>query len=684
MQQEQHIIEFKSEGNSALIRPKSRLGWTLFPVYREAIAGALYEPARKANLAPLDKLPAIIKRLREAEFAVAIDDDLKEALEKFTAQQWSDLQGVKERIELFDGELRKSNKHMFGYQKYGSQWLAIRHGALLADDMGTGKTLQTIAAIPAKSPVLVIAPAVAKGVWQREVAKWRPHLRVRVLQGRGSFEWPEPGEMVVLNYDILPEVHTEECKKRKHRLPPLKKGGEPEECKGCAPFLADCPEGLTIIADEAHALKNGKAQRTLKFRALGRTARGKAGRTWLLTATPLLNKPQELWSILQASGTAQEAFEGWKKFVMLFEGRPQHFGGYSWGTPRQEVMERLQRVMLRRRREEVMPELPRKRWETLEVEVDRKTMKACDDTLKKYGGIEKLVKLIESENLRFEDMSAIRAALATAKIPSLLRVVEDYEEQEEPLIVFSAHRAPIDTLGEREGWATITGDTPPDERTRIEDDFQAGRLKGVASTIKAGGVAITLTRAAHALFCDLEWTPALNAQAEDRICRIGQTRGCVITTLVAEHQLDARISELLMKKTQLIDATVNAAREQQMPSEAQVAGVPFEELIRATEEEVAQADAEYKEALARKAKGAKNPRRGPQTPQEAWAAEALMTLAALDPDRAGEENGVGFNGTDTGFGHSLAEQLPRGLSDKQWSIAIEMCRKYHRQVGRCP
>lgn len=668
-------IELFQDGSSAVIRAKGWLG-DKFGTFRSAIEGATYRPSDRANVAALDKVPAILRRLREAEFTVSLDDTLKAALEKFTAQQWVDLQGAKDRIDVFDAELRKTGRHMFGYQKYGAQWLAIKHGALLADDMGTGKTLQAIAAIPAKSPIIVVAPAVAKGVWQREVAKWRPHLRVRVLSGRGSFAWPEPGEMVVVNYDILPEIHTEACKTKKHKLP------DGEECKGCAAFLDTCPDNLSIIADEAHALKNGKAQRTLKFRALGRTARAKGGRTWLLTATPLLNRPQELWAVFQAGGIAQEAFGTWKGFLSLFEGRPAHFGGYTWGTPRPEVVERMQRVCLRRRREEVMPELPRKTWRTITVEVDKKTLKTCDEVLKRYGGVEKLVKLVESEGLGFEEMSAVRAALAASKIPSMLKMVEDFEEQEEPVIVFSAYRAPIDTLSTRPGWAVITGDTPPDERSRIEDAFQAGRLKGVASTIKAGGVAITLTRAAHALFVDQEWTPALNAQAEDRICRIGQTRGCVITTLAAEHPLDERIVELLSHKSQLIDASVDAAREVQVPTEVQVQGIDFEALIKAAEEEVRLAE----ESLTRKGKGKTLaiPRRAAQNEQEGWAHTALQELAALSPDGATRKNDVGFNAMDAEFGLKLASELGKGLTDKQWKVAVAMCKKYHRQIGACP
>jgi superfamily II DNA or RNA helicase len=93
----------------------------------------------------------------------------------------------------------------------------------------------------------------------------------------------------------------------------------------------------------------------------------------------------------------------------------------------------------------------------------------------------------------------VRAAVATAKLPTALEVVTRWEEEREPQVVFCCHRAPVDTIGAREGWSTITGDVPSDERTRRIDSFQRGELKGLALTVQAGGTGITLTRAARVL-----------------------------------------------------------------------------------------------------------------------------------------------------------------------------------------
>jgi hypothetical protein len=551
------------------------------------------------------------------------------------------------------------------------------------DFIVTHNTIQTLAALPAGAAVLVVAPAIAKGVWKREIGRWRPQLQVTVLQGRNSFRWPEPGEVVIINYDILPEMHRPEVKTGKKITA---RGCTDLTCKGCGPgldVLKSIPSGVVVVADEAHALKNNKAKRTRKFRSLAECARGVKGRTWLLTATPLLNRPQELWSIYQAAGIAQEAFGSWNQFLKFFNGRPAFYGGFDWGTPEAEVADRMRRVCLRRLRTEVLPELPVKTWRRVNVDVDKKTLKACDAILKEYGGIKKILRLIEEEGLTFETMSSIRHALAVAKIPSLLAMIEDYEEQEEPVVVFSAHRAVVEELSKREGWAVIMGGVKPEERTAIEDKFQSGQLKGVACTIAAGGVAITLTRSHHAVFTDLEWTPALNAQAEDRICRIGQSRGCVITVLQAEHELDERVTELLMRKQQLITATVDEARMPQNTSDT-VIDEQIQEMVKAAEEEARLANLPRgnEEATPKT-----NPKwRQPLTEQEAWGKEALLTLAALDPDRAAQQNDVGFNSADGGVGHSLAEQLRAkgGLTNAQWLLVVKLCKKYHRQVGRCP
>ena len=659
------ILERETNGDGepssfVSIRAKG-MPWERFGAYVEACEGARYNRERRVSLAPVDKVPTILRRLRDAGFPVDVEPALVRMLQEYTFQQWLDLKGAKERAQRIDEELTKRGMSLYSFQRYGVQWLAAKHAALLADEMGLGKTIQTITAVPASVPVLVVAPAVAKGVWQREVAKWRPHLRVTVLKGRDSFRWPERGEMLVVNYDILPEIHRDGCN---GKLPPppcqgckvevnamgirVKGKGhksdctgflEAADCPGCAKFLKLAPDDCLIVADEAHNLKSSKARRTKRFRALSETVRSKTGRVWLLTATPLLNNPAELWSVYQAAGIATDAFGTWQNFVRLFKGKSLYFGGYEWGTPEAEVAERIRRVSLRRVRQEVLPELPVKTWRDVVVDVDRKALKECDKFVEEFGGIERIAELIEADGIKFETMSRVRSALAMAKTPALMAMVEDIEAQGEPIVVFSAHRFPIDHLKKRPGWQVITGDTSAAERTAIEDRFQKGELKGVACTIKAGGVAITLTRSHQCLFVDREFTPALNAQAEDRVCRIGQSRGVIVTTLVADHQLDKRLNDIVQAKTALIAASVDAAREQDERNA---------ELDRYATEAMKQ--------LAEDASCGRAVRHPAMTTDEETTLEQLHTVKLRDQDQR----------VATSLAH---EAVTIGLTDAQWKYA---------------
>jgi len=537
-------------GSEVRANPASFLGGDLFQTYRNACAkgGAKAkkdEVGRWYNACSMQGVMYLAAALRDAGFVVDIDPGLVATISAAADAAETDVAAADERAAALDAILKKKGLALFGFQYTGVKWLAAQKAAMLCDDMGLGKTIQALVALPEAAPVLVLSPAVAKGVWQREIMKWRGEYSVTLLEGRGSFRWPAPGEIVCTNYDILPDPET---------LPP------------------GAPAGLVVVADEAHVLKNTKAQRTQRARAILKLAREKLdGRTWGLTATPLLNRPMELWSILTTFGLAGITFGSWPRFIELMDGRQDRWGGWSWGKPSPEVGALLRRAMLRRMRSEVLKDLPpkvralqtgaisknlTKQLDKLQARIEE-TQGAWNTLFAMHGHAPP--KRGEDGKIPFEEISAARAALAEAKIPAMLAMVESCEEQDSPLLVFSAHLAPLHALRDREGWALITGETSATERTAIEDRFQKGELRGVACSIKAGGVAITLTRATNEIFVDREWTPALNNQAEDRAHRIGQVNSLTIHELVADHPMDARVTDLLLEKQTLIDNTVERA-----------------------------------------------------------------------------------------------------------------------------
>ena len=432
---------------------------------------------------------------------------------------------------------------LYPFQVDGVDWLNLNIGnaRLLADEMGLGKTVQSLVALPVKAAALVVCPAALKYNWEDECKKWRPDLTPVVLEGRKSFRFPKAGEVVITNYDILPE-----------KLAPVlrTKTSKPWDVVGRLPAsIRDACKGMVSIVDECQRVKNGKTARAKRVKGLCMVS----GTVWALTGTPLENRPLDLWGILATLGMSRAVFGKFDRFIDVMNGCKGEWGGYEFGTPKPIVADLMRRVMLRRRREVVLPELPHKQYHDVKVDLPKHLQSRLDDLWDTWG--ETITK--KRDLPPFEEFSSIRAALAESRIPAMLELVEDHEEQGVPLVVFSAHKAPVLAVAEREGWEAITGDTSAKRRQEIVKSFQRGDLKGIALTIRAGGVGLTLTHAWKAIFVDQDWVPSQNQQAADRICRIGQLADhCEIIRMVSDHVLDLHVLDLIAWKISVIEAAI--------------------------------------------------------------------------------------------------------------------------------
>jgi SNF2 family DNA or RNA helicase len=500
---------------------------------------------------------------------------------------------------------------LYPFQKSGAEFLRSRRRAILADQMGVGKTIQALAAIDERKPALAIVPPIVLGNWYAEARKWRPDLATSIWK-RPYSVFPEPGELRIATFSSLPIESVEErtlcpfCEKmtaleiEERQGPPFDPGTFAVcECSkdrgGCGQRFARAEDAqmanvwggerpkhpVQLIVDEAHYIKSRKAKRTIAVRAIA----SQCSSVWLLTGTPLLNTPEELWNLCQAmpgrssiepnmlarfDSAAQDTFGSWQRFVKIFHGKPKKYGGYEWseaGDVDDEARVRLGALMLRRMRADVLPDLPRKTRRFLDVEVDERGLPS-------WGKPDDLARMSDDQVLAEcapeRSLSSVRRELALRKVASLLALVEEHEEEGEPIVVFSYHRTPVEQLGARPGWACITGSTPAHERTAIVAAFQAGKLKGVAGTTGAMGVGVTLTAAASVAFLDRDFVPAQNLQCEDRLARIGQTRGVIVTIFQSRHPVDLRVRDVLLRKERLLESL--ALGEEEVASEVAFAG----------------------------------------------------------------------------------------------------------------
>jgi hypothetical protein len=514
----------------------------------------------RVSLSPRD-LPRVLEIAGQLQLEVP--DSLREKAAEGTEESRAAL--VRAEATRCDG------KTLYEFQKVGVKFLALHDRALLADDMGLGKTPMALVALPDSAAVIVICPAAVKYNWRNEAKMWRPEFKVIICSGRNSFVFPKAGEITICNYDILPS----------YLLPTKNSGNKTKSGKDIK--VADLSdeqikmlEQTTLISDECHLVKNFKASRSGKVTQLAKLCKN----VWFLSGTPLMTRPTDLYGVL-ASGNMYP-LGGWQKFVELFNGNPGPYGGYEFGMPKPEVPERLKRVMLRRLKTEVLKDLPPKTYQTIETnDLGAALSKRLNDyvvanavreglvdiedvsssLVKDNEKVSSLAEKLDMDTLPdFKEFSEIRALLAEARIPAMLEIVEGYEEAGVPLVVFSAHKKPVEELGKREGWGFITGDTKPETRTNLVSDFQSGKLKGIALTIQAGGIGITLTRASNILFVDLDWTPGMNIQSEDRCVRIGATADKVlIMRMTSTHPLDRHIQKLIEYKMALIYASLEAS-----------------------------------------------------------------------------------------------------------------------------
>lgn len=416
-------------------------------------------------------------------------------------------------------------RDLFPFQHEGVAFLWRGRERLLFDQMGLGKTPQALCAIEPGQPAIAIVPKGLLATWADECKRWRPDIAVHIVRSSKQFRWPQRGELVISSYGTIPAD--------------LDQHGQPLT-------------GTVALGDEGQAVKNWSAQRTQAFRKLYRRIRKADGFRWILTGTPLMNNPPELWAMLQALEIGSRLYGNYKRFVQLFGGAVDGLGQIEWNPSavHPTAMDPIKPYALRRNRADVLPELPPKMRRTIIVPPPKDT-KQMDWVWKTHANsIDELVLHLGDD----PGMMGDRKQLAAHKIPAMLELVEQYESEGEPLVVFSAHRAPVEALAGRQGWGSIMGGSA--DRPGTVERFQAGELKGLACTIRAAGVGLTLTRSAHTLFVDREWNPALNIQAEDRVYRISQTRGVLVTDLVCDHPLDRALTQLLTEKMDYHDATI--------------------------------------------------------------------------------------------------------------------------------
>lgn len=467
-------------------------------------------------------------------------------------------------LEFEKSLVRRTGRVPFPYQRVDARWLTKRRRGLLFHDPGLGKSWIWLLALPPRAAALLACPGVAKGKWADEVRTVRPDLRPVIVEGRREFRWPQPGEVVIVNWEILPHSYREFRRAHLRQLAARRQNKRAEALRELRQInrsrarLTIPYPGTVVIGDELHRAKSETAKLTLRWRELSALALAHHGRSWGGTGTPLVNKLRELYTVLQAAGLGERAFGTMDEFLRLSRDNPGEF------------RRRLRLCSIRRSRADVLAHLPRITREVLPVRIGEAARQEADRLVAAMRSRGLRLDRLTLENLRQlaapgsplkGAVSTVRAALAQAKMPAVLELVHELTATGvDAIVAGSMHKAPALELELLPGWTKITGDEQHEEKFKRAAAFQRGEFCGVALTYAAAGEAIDLFRSWRAIEIDLPWTVARIDQFESRIQRIGQkAAGLLVTRVVADHPLERRCEEILRAKQEEIEAHVEAS-----------------------------------------------------------------------------------------------------------------------------
>jgi SNF2 family DNA or RNA helicase len=442
----------------------------------------------------------------------------------------------------------------YRHQVDGVNWCEQRQSFILADDMGLGKSLQalTAAAVDFERGVahriLVVCLASLKYNWLDEI-QLHTFFKAMVLDGKPDDRFKQMKQFALEGYDVL-IVNYEQV----------------------VAHVGDLNELFfdIVIIDEAHSIKTPTSKRTKAVMGL------EASRYMMLTGSPMLNRPDELWPLLHRA--APDKFPKYWTFRMRY----CVFGGFQGKKVvgirnKDELIEKMQPYMLRRLKKDVLtlpgalP--PKQEWLTL-TPLQKRMYKEAEEELKvtNVDGMTLLeINNVMTKFLRLKQIASTSHTLDpdTDKSTKLDRLEEIVEElclgAGESLVVFTQFRGVLEAIENRLKGKIPTfvlhGDVKLEERQQRIRDWGRKPPAVLAAMLQVGGVGLNLVAASTVVFVDKLYVPALNKQAVDRLDRIGQTKEVHVIELLTRGTVERRIERLLKDKAVMFEDLIDVQAE---------------------------------------------------------------------------------------------------------------------------
>ncbi|XP_032209962.1 DNA annealing helicase and endonuclease ZRANB3 isoform X2 [Mustela erminea] len=470
------------------------------------------------------------------------------AIKKSLTPQMSCL--TNESYKHLDFLPEKLRAKLLPFQKDGIAFALRRDGrCMVADEMGLGKTIQAIAIAyfyKEEWPLLIVVPSSLRYPWAEEIEKWIPELGpegVNVIQNKTDVGRISTGKVTVLGYGLLTtdaETLIDALNTQKFEV---------------------------VIVDESHYMKSRNAARSKILLPIIQ----KAKRAILLTGTPALGRPEELF--MQIEALFPQKFGTWTEYakrycnahIRFFGRRPQW--DCRGASNLNELHQLLSNIMIRRLKTDVLTQLPPKVRQRIPFDLPSAAAKELNASFEEW---EKLMRAPNSGAT--ETVMGLITRMFKQTAIAKAGAVKDYikmmlQNDSLKFLVFAHHLSMLQACTEavienKARYIRIDGSVPSSERIHLVNQFQKDPDTRVAIlSIQAAGQGLTFTAATHVVFAELYWDPGHIKQAEDRAHRIGQCSSVNIHYLVANGTLDTLMWGMLNRKTQVTGSTLNGRKE---------------------------------------------------------------------------------------------------------------------------
>lgn len=483
-------------------------------------------------------------------------------------------EGQEQLLKAIDnGEPLDVNDGLWGKtQRASVRFLEAGKRVILGHEMGVGKTVIACYAlrhIQARR-IVIVCPNSVKWSWVDHLKQWTGSKQIVIVDSTLTKKRTAllPDTIIVGNKEDRTKQLVDVCREPDIvvviNFSQLRIHGD----------ILDKYTWDVVIVDEAHRIKNRKAQQT---KATVKVCKSSV-HSWLITGTPARNKLMDLWQLLNICDPYR--FSGYWNFRNYhFETVYTPFGPEIIGLKNpDEFNAMLSRYMFRKTKAEAMPDLPVKIYKDIPLQLNKRQEKVYSEMEKEF--VIEITKQLDngeriddvllapnvaSQLIRLRQICLTPALLGSvpdsAKLDALDELIDDLKEQRESFILYTCFRSFIPyltTMLERKEipFGVIQGGQDSQDRMQVQRDLTDGKLQAVVGTIQSMGEGMNLQAATTAVFCDVDWVPAVNAQAEDRIHRAGIKTSPTIIRLTHPGTVEADIIKACKRKERMVDSTV--------------------------------------------------------------------------------------------------------------------------------